>query len=1001
MKKNMILIVMGIFFSFCFLSVTFADTSNTDINQIDIVEPYVHVSSQSYIDTYFSWYFAKINNYTTYAQFKINPDFLADTKNITAISTSNQVTTYCNKWLNLTNGSLALSNCNATSVTTLKSNVLNLTTVKNYPLINLTTNIGFSNFTYNASSGIGDFYISFPKGMIGNESAKLGFGTVLVDSTASSGDFPCIALDSNGYVYIAHTAGTVVRQCNNTLGWACSQIDANGSLGNGIGCAMDNQNVFHVMYRDGGNTTWRYWNNSAVEIRYAMILGYVPAYASLAIDSLNNKHFVFDNYTGSRQAVYCNATALTNTFSTCSKPDSTGNAGEYIQVTVNSTNNAQVVFLRATSGTLRYCNITSGSTWTCRSLGTGAGYGTYPTISVRNDQSIVIVSVNITGTDSMLLWNNSINARNTWNEYILAYGASVQYTSVAVDYANNTHVIWFNATTNMAYLNVTNGFTVKATARYAGTNTGGQCMGSCIAIKKGNEGNFSNSYDTTAHFAYRNSTLNYDNMTGLPSSAPPPAGTAWNVSTNDTLNITDITDILIGYKKSATDSLIWVEKWDTQRNYSKLYSDVLTIIENISKRVGFTKAYSDIITTVEKITSAFGYSRSTSDIVNLVESIAKYQAFRRSSGDIITILDTVTKRISLTKTAGDIITTVEKIISSFGYARNAGDILTGYDSISTSKGYIRTQTDIITIIETRIVTFSATRSKSDTMLISDNINRLFGVGRSFSDILTISDYITRKLTATDIIKEYISTTESILKYASFPRNVYNTISIVENITKLQLRIRNIYDIIIITQRIDMTTTGFSLINIIMSNRDADAFVRFNWTISGGTAPFSYNATLYKTDNLSRVVYSVITTSNSYKFIGLNGSTNYTVVVNATDSTGKTSQLNLTARSEAILVSWEIGIPIGIFAMAFFLIYVAVNLMPKREGLQALFWVSSLFVIYGGIDIMAKIATENGELGIASILNSVNGGYIWIIVLVIAYLLISFLVEQLRALGKIK
>lgn len=51
--------------------------------------------------------------------------------------------------------------------------------------------------------------------------------------------------------------------------------------------------------------------------------------------------------------------------------------------------------------------------------------------------------------------------------------------------------------------------------------------------------------------------------------------------------------------------------------------------------------------------------------------------------------------------------------------------------------------------------------------------------------------------------------------------------------------------------------------------------------------------------------------------------------------------------------------------------------------------------------MAKIATENGELGIASILNSVNGGYIWIIVLVIAYLLISFLVEQLRALGKIK
>lgn len=459
------------------------------------------------------------------------------------------------------------------------------------------------------------------------------------------------------------------------------------------------------------------------------------------------------------------------------------------------------------------------------------------------------------------------------------------------------------------------------------------------------------------------------------------AGTAWNATVNDTITIVEFKNITIVLTRTV--------------------KEIITTVERINRNTSLSRTTTNIITLVEYISSIKGVIRTTSDTISSVETISETTSYNRLTQETLTVVERINKSASLSRKLENILNSVERIISIFGYARNSGDILTGYDSITTIKGYIRTQTDITTIIDTRIVAFSATRYTSDTMLISDNINRLFGVGRSLSDILTISDYITRKITATDIIKDYISTTESILKYAYFPRNIYNTISIVENITKLQLRFRNIYDIIIITQRIDMTTTGFSLMNIILSNKDADAFVLFNWTISGGTAPFSYNATLYKTDNLSRVVYSVITTSNSYKFIGLNGSTNYTVVVNATDSTGKTSQLNLTARSEAILVSWEIGIPIGIFAMAFFLIYVAVNLMPKREGLQALFWVSSLFVIYGGIDIMSKIATENGETNIATILNSVNGGYIWIIVLVIAYLIISFLVEQLRALGKIK
>jgi hypothetical protein len=816
MKLLEILLVVSIFFSCFFLSVTFADTSNININQIDTeIEPYVHVSSQTYIDTYFSWYFAKINNYTTYAQFKINPDFLADTKNITAISTSNQVTTYCNKWLNLTNGSLALSNCDATSVTTLKSNVLNLTTVKNYPLINLTTNIGFSNFIYNASSGIGEFYISFPKGITGNESAKLGFGTVLVDSTATSGGFPCIALDSNGYVYIAHTAnsGTVVRQCNNTLGWSCSQIDANGSLGNGIGCAMDNQNVFHIMYRDGGNNTWRYWNNSAVQIRYAMILGYTPAYASLAIDSLNNKHFVFDNYTGARQAVYCNATAVTNTFSTCSKPDSTGNAGEYINVAVNSTNKAQVVFKRASTGILRYCNIISGSTWTCISLKTGTGYGTYPTISVKQDQSIVIVSVNITGTDSMRLWNNSVNARNTWKEYILAYGASVQYTSVAVDYANNTHVIWFNATNTMAYLNVTNGFTVTATARYTATDLGGQCMGSCLAIKKGNEGNFANSYDNTAHFAYRNSTLNYDNKTGLPQ--PSIAGTNYRWNATDT-NLSIIDSIIINtiLKRTVIDTLTITDSISTRKTLNRNTNDILTLLDSIIIKKSVIKSLSDSLSLIDNIQTTQIRTRTVTDTLTITDSISTRKTLNRNTNDILTLLDSIIIKKSVIKSLSDSLSLIDNIQTTQIRTRTVTDTLTIIDSISTNKTLNRNAADSLSIIDSVFSSKGFARNSFDSILIIDSISIKKTIKLTYTESITITDSITKRSTFTRNLSDVISFTERInytyyVQPKQYNMSVNDTISLISNI-KLSVTKRTT-EVITITDYIEKRMSTNKLI----------------------------------------------------------------------------------------------------------------------------------------------------------------------------------------------
>lgn len=965
MQNNMILIVMGIFFSFCFLSSLSFATNSVDPEPIGLM-----VSSQTYIDTYLSWYFVNISNTTYYAQFKINPDFLADYK----VNCTTNCTKFCQRWFNNGNGSDSLD-CNNNSI--VSKLMLDLNNMSSYPLKNLTANTAFSNFAVNTNTGVGQFYINFSKGLQKNTTLKLGFGTTIVDATASSGDFPCITQDLSGNSFIVERIGsTTVKICNNTAGsWDCTNIDTNGSdLGNGIGCASDNQGIIHVMYRDGGNNTWRYWNTSSRQINYAQILGFTPAYAGLAIDSLNNKHFVFDNYTGSRQLIYCNATAQLNNWGNCTKVDSTSNAGEYPDIATNSTNDPQMTAQRNSASTMLYCNRTAG-VFKCIVL-TGIR-GLYTSIAVRDDQSIVTVASN--STTILEQCNNSLTNRNAWKCYVVNANTTNTYNSVTVDYANNSQIITFNSSGKMRYCNRTFAGINTCQERYIATNLGGQCQGSCITVIKGNIGYFPRSYSDTAGWAYRNSTLNYDNITGLPQ--PSAVGTAWNATVNDTVTI--------------------VEFINSTEILTRSVKETITTVEFINETSVFSRSTTNIITMVEYISSIKGVIRTTSDTITSVEIISETSSYKRLTQETITVVERINKTASFSRSLENILNTVERIISAFGYARNTGDILTGYDSISTSKGYTRTQTDITTILDTRIVTFSATRSKSDAMQIIESINRAFGVSRSYSDIISTTDYITRKLTASDTVKDIITTVENIIKSASYPRNVYNTISIVENISKLQLRFRYIFDTINVITKTDMTTTGFSLINIILTNRDADAFVWFNWSVSGGTAPFSYNATLYKTDNLSRIIYSVITTSNSYKFIGLNGSTNYTVVVNATDATGKTSQLNLTARSEAILVSWEIGIPLGIFAMAFFLIYVAVNLMPKREGLQALFWVSSLFVIYGGIDIMAKIATENGELGIASILNAVNGGYIWIIVLVIAYLLLSFLVEQLRAMGKLK
>jgi len=99
--------------------------------------------------------------------------------------------------------------------------------------------------------------------------------------------------------------------------------------------------------------------------------------------------------------------------------------------------------------------------------------------------------------------------------------------------------------------------------------------------------------------------------------------------------------------------------------------------------------------------------------------------------------------------------------------------------------------------------------------------------------------------------------------------------------------------------------------------------------------------------------------------------------------------------------WEAGLPLGVFAFAGILAYFAISFTKKREELQALFWVLSLIIMYTGIDLMAKIAQGNNETNVANLLIGVNSGFIWVIYLVVAYLFITFIITQLKTLGKLK
>jgi len=135
----------------------------------------IAVSSQNYLDDYFTFTFNKVDNTTWRGILNVNPSFLIDIKACVGKNINNAC------WDNLITKYFSTPEYNGYTKQELK---LEIEGMANYPLKNMTAGWKFSNFSFNLNSGTANFDITFPNGFSLNETAKFGFNSTLTWTTS-------------------------------------------------------------------------------------------------------------------------------------------------------------------------------------------------------------------------------------------------------------------------------------------------------------------------------------------------------------------------------------------------------------------------------------------------------------------------------------------------------------------------------------------------------------------------------------------------------------------------------------------------------------------------------------------------------------------------------------------------------------------------------------------------------------------------------------------------
>lgn len=94
------------------------------------------------------------------------------------------------------------------------------------------------------------------------------------------------------------------------------------------------------------------------------------------------------------------------------------------------------------------------------------------------------------------------------------------------------------------------------------------------------------------------------------------------------------------------------------------------------------------------------------------------------------------------------------------------------------------------------------------------------------------------------------------------------------------------------------------------------------------------------------------------------------------------------------MSYEIAVAVGLSAISFILIYLALNL-KKHEAIQLLFLFLGLYTIIAELSILTEFLVTGGQTALANIVGTLMGVCMWSTIIFLAYILIKFIIEVLN------
>ncbi len=239
--------------------------------------------------------------------------------------------------------------------------------------------------------------------------------------------------------------------------WKIQTVDSAGSVGSTPSLEIDSSGNPHISYYDYTYRDLKYtgdlkyakrtggvWMNQTVDSA-----GTVGLYSSLALDSSDNPHISYWDYTNSNlKYAEWNGSAWSR-----QTIDLAGNVGEYTSIALDSSGKPRISYYDRGQGDLRYAKFT-GSAWSTQTVDSVGG--TYTSIAIdSSDNPHISYQERWEGGGPFSVWYGNLKyskwTGSEWNTQTVdpagttSDGYTGAYTSIALDASGNPHISYYSS----------------------------------------------------------------------------------------------------------------------------------------------------------------------------------------------------------------------------------------------------------------------------------------------------------------------------------------------------------------------------------------------------------------------------------------------------------------------------------------------------------------------------------------------------------------------------